>query len=258
MRASRIICCLVVFMCASILQAQVVTDGLISFYTMNEGHVVGKTVKDVFGKNDGTILGNPKLSGGRFGEALEFGGNPDSVQLPPIMTIGENPATYEAWFNKNSQKESSTGWQHFMANKTDFSSNFFRVFFDQNTGKLGFYTEEDDEKNLRWATDEDYDDDQWHHMAATREEAVGKLYVDGELVKEDFAMAGDIGGGEANWHLAQHGENNSYFAGAIDEVRFYTRALTADEVKQNFESKGWPVEGRDKLSVTWGMIREAL
>ena len=256
MRASLVVCCLMVFVSVFVVEAQVVIDGLVSCYTMNKGHIVGKTVKDVFGKKDGTIIGNPKSIKGRFGEALEFGGNPDCVQLPSIMKIGKNPATYEAWFNKNSQKESSTGWQHFIANKTDFNSNFFRVFFNQNTGQLGFYTEHDNEANALWVTDEDYDDDKWHHMAATRDAGVGKLYVDGELVKEDIAMVGDIGGGEANWHLAQHGGNNSYFAGAVDELRFYRRALTAEEVKQNFESKGWAVEGKDKLSTTWGMIKE--
>lgn len=251
MRVSLFVFCLIVFMSAYILEAQLITDGLVSYYTMDKKDIEGKTLKDAFGNNHGTIEGEPKSIPGHLGDALEFGGAPDSVVLPKIMKIGENPVTYECWFNKTN----TTGWQYLVTNKTKCDDNFFRLGFNNNTGQLRFYTEQDNNVKKAWVTAEDYADGKWHHVVATREKAVGKIYVDGELVKEDVAMAGDLGGDRTNWYLARA----EYLIGAMDEVRFYNRALTEEEVKQNFESEGMAVvNSSDKLSITWGMIKEKL
>ena len=70
-------------------------------------------------------------------------------------------------------------------------------------------------------------------------------------------MDGDLGGELTGWYLAQDGNTNGYFVGAMDEVRIYNRALTDAEVQQNFESKGMAVvEGGGKLSAAWGAIKE--
>ena len=141
-------------------------------------------------------------------------------------------------------------------NKSDFHNNFFRLGLNQNTGQVRFYTEHENEANTVFVTDEDYADDQWHHVVAVRDGDKGKVYVDGVFVKEDAAMPGDIGGDKTNWYLAQDGNNNGYLIGAMDEVRIYNRALTAGEVQQNFESTGLAVvDTQKKLSITWAMIK---
>ena len=43
-------------------------------------------------------FGQPKAIEGHLGDALEFGGQPECVELPSIFNIGESPASYEAWF----------------------------------------------------------------------------------------------------------------------------------------------------------------
>ena len=70
-------------------------------------------------------------------------------------------------------------------------------------------------------------------------------------------MAGDIGGDKTDWYLAQDGNQNGWLPATMDEVRIYSRALTEEDVEQNFESEGMvSVDARDKLSITWGMIKE--
>ena len=39
----------------------IVTDGLVSYWTFDEKDIAGFTVKDVWGENDGRIVGNPKI-----------------------------------------------------------------------------------------------------------------------------------------------------------------------------------------------------
>ena len=252
MRVSFAIC-MVALVSVFVLEAQIVTDGLVSYYTLDEADIVDGTVRDAFGNNDGTIVGNPTAIEGHLGEALDFGGGPDCVVLPSIMAIGENPVTYETWFWKTSRND----WQYLMSNKSDFNDHFFRLGFNENTGQIRFYSEQENNIRLAWVTAEDYSDGEWRHLAAIRDGDKGKVYVDGVLIKEDTAMDGDLGGELTGWYLAQDGNTNGYFVGAMDEVRIYNRALTDQEVQQNFESRGMAaVEGRDKLSVTWGVIKE--
>ena len=42
-------------------KAQVVTDGLVSYYTLDNKDIAGDTVKDIVGGMDGTIINQPKL-----------------------------------------------------------------------------------------------------------------------------------------------------------------------------------------------------
>ena len=82
-------------------KAQVVTDGLVSYYTLDKNDIAGDTVKDLVGGKDGTIVGEPESIEGHLGDALNFGGKPDCVELPILFNIGEKPASYEAWFFEN-------------------------------------------------------------------------------------------------------------------------------------------------------------
>lgn len=247
--------CIGLFILASALEAQVITEGLVSYYTLDEKDIDGKTVKDVIGGKHGTMVGGPNVIQGHVGTALKFGGEPDCVELPQILKIGEDPVTYEAWFSKTDK----AGWQYLVVNKTDFGSSFFRLGFNENTGQIRMYTEQADNANKAFVTPNEYVDGQWHHVVATREADVAKIYVDSVLEKEDVAMAGDLGGDRTNWFLAQNGGNKAgeYLIGAMDEVRIYSRALGEAEVKQNFEAKGLAVaDSRNKLAATWGMLKE--
>jgi len=239
-------------MSASVFAGTIVTEDLVSYYTLDKKDIDGNTVKDIVGNNDGTIVGAPTSVEGHLGEGLEFPGKPACVELPKILTIGKNPVSYETWFKKSNKVD----WQYLMVNKSDFHNNFFRLGFNQNTGQVRFYTEHENETNKAFVTADDYGDGKWHHVVATREGDKAKVYVDSVLVKEDVAMSGDIGGDKTNWYLAQDGNNNGYLIGAMDEVRIYSRALTAKEVKQNFEAEGIAAVDRNgKLSVTWAKMK---
>jgi hypothetical protein len=257
-RIGPVVCCIMTFLWISVPQAQIITDGLVSYYAMDKKDIDGKTLKDVFGDKHGNILGEPRSVPGHLGDALQLGGNPDSIELPPVIAIGEDNVTYECWFNKNSKEESDVGWQYLISNKADYTDNFFRLGFNQNTGQLRYYTEQENNENKAWVTNEDYDDDQWHHVVAIRDKNIGRIYVDSELVKEDVAMVGSLGGDITNWFLAQGGNGKAFFIGGLDEVRFYKRALSPEEIKQNFESKisGFAVSDHsDRLTTIWGGIK---
>ena len=84
----------------------VVTNGLVSYWTFDRQDIDGDTVKDVWGENDGKIVGAPKVVGGQVGEALEFDGSDDYVNLTNLGNFGSQvgTSTFEAWI-KTSLKE---------------------------------------------------------------------------------------------------------------------------------------------------------
>ena len=68
--------------------APIVTDGLVSYWTFDRKYITNKTVKDVWGNNNGTLIGNPKVVHGQVGEALEFDGIDDFVNLTTLGDFG--------------------------------------------------------------------------------------------------------------------------------------------------------------------------
>ena len=91
-----------------IIQAKIVTDGLVSYWTFDRANIVNKTAKDVWGENNGTIMGNPKVVHGKIGEALRFDGSGDYVDLTTLGDFGGRfgQSTFEAWFKTSN----TTDW----------------------------------------------------------------------------------------------------------------------------------------------------
>lgn len=103
----------------------------------------------------------------------------------------------------------------------------------------------------------------WSHIAGVLDFANDKVYVygDGELEAEKDAIFGSetytkasAGPEVIGWygHLDDPGR---YFSGLIDEVRIYNRALSKNEVQQNFAAVIAVLYPTMKLTSTWGKIK---
>ncbi|AWB68034.1 hypothetical protein C2869_17090 [Saccharobesus litoralis] len=78
---------------------------------------------------------------------------------------------------------------------------------------------------------------QWHHAVLTYDGNSTKFYIDGEFIEQSAAASGDmlvkntpltIG------HAGTGASNTEYFYGAIDDIRIYNRALSAEDVEMLF------------------------
>ena len=254
--------------------APVVTDGLVSYWTFDQKDVAGGTVKDVWGENDGKIVGAPKVVGGKVGDALEFDGSDDYVNLTNLGNFGEQVAssTFEAWVKTSFKKDWTT-----LFKVLDQGCNMAWAIDVNRSAKAGFPFAEDivhyyvRQKSAAGcnaiAVEIEFplSDGKWHHIVFAIEDA-GKsevsIYMDGEPQEVIVGSAKDLDTfvpfvepvyiGAAN----NRGKVERHFPGLIDEVRIYDRPLTADEVTQNFESKiGLSVQASEKLSVVWGALK---
>jgi hypothetical protein len=85
-------------------------------------------------------------------------------------------------------------------------------------------------------------DNSWHHVAGIYTGSKGHIYIDGVedlLSRDDFDPGGAVNDSSENLLVARDnrmGEPDFFFAGLIDDVRIYNRALSAGEVAQLYEA----------------------
>ena len=263
--------------------ASIVTDGLVSYWSFDKVHIINRTAKDVWGDNNGTIRGNPKIVSGKIGEALEFDGVSDFVNLTTLGDSGRwlGTSSFEAWIKTTNQKD----WMTLINTHDDECPNWgielnginIRNKFEINEGSLHYYFNFEGPIGCDGAgstMSAGIFDGDWHHIVYTVDytinEGVGGsgkivIYIDG--VPGSTSNHG-FGGNRvllpftAPVHLGARkfpGKAHGHFIGMIDEVRFYDRPLTADEVIQNFQStEPYNVAPKGKLSTIWATLKRKL
>jgi PKD repeat protein len=144
-----------------------------------------------------------------------------------------NPSTYalELWFKTTTTQGGKL--IGFGSSKTGGSGGYDRHIYMENDGRLTFGTWTGQANTI--STPNAYNDGKWHYVSASQSSAGLKLFVDGALSGTNPAtQAQDYGGywrvgGDTTW-----GNTAPYFAGTIDEVAVYPRALTSDEVQNHY------------------------
>lgn len=221
---------------------QVITNGLVSYWTLNKAEINGENVKDVFGKNHGVMKGKPQIVAGKFGEALEFDGS-SYVEVPDekSLQLWEN-YTLEAWFFQKQSKSS-------------------RIIDKITAGTAdGPHLDTHPGTRLRscagncFSTDKDHSLEEWHHALMTFDKGKVSIYLDGNLAGEGQTTS-PLKGNNVSLKIAADSNGQNQFVGIIDEVRIYNRALNSDEVKQNMKAKSLAVDKRNSLPIVWGYIK---
>ena len=254
--------------------ASIVTEGLVSYWTFDRQDVAGDTVKDVWGENDGKIVGAPEIVDGQVGEALAFDGTDDYVNLTNLGDFGGQvgASTFEAWVKTSFKKDWTT-----LFKVLDQGCNMAWAIDVNRSAKAGFpFAEDIVHYYLRQKSPAGCNaiaveiafplsDDKWHHIVfgvVDAEKSEVGIYMDGEPQEVIVGDAKKLDTfipfvepvyiGAAN----NRGKVERFFPGVIDEVRIYDRPLTADEVTRNFESKiGLAVHASEKLALIWASLK---
>ena len=261
--------------------ASIVTDGLVSYWPFDRGYIIKKTVKDVSGGNNGTISGNPKVVLGQVGEALKFDGTGDFVNLTTLGDFGRRIGTssFEAWIKTTHKKD----WMTLINThgiqcpcwgiELNGVNNDFR--FEVIEGTLYDYFSIGGPGGCvshGGGSSVDIFDGEWHHIVYTYDYVINEggrgngkevRYIDGVSSPIGKSAFSGVDSGflpfTAPVYLGARkfpGKAQGYFTGMIDEVRFYDRPLTADEVLQNFQStEPYNVAPKGKLSTVWATLK---
>jgi hypothetical protein len=239
---------MITLMSANITKAQVVQDGLVSYWSFDEAYIRGDTVKDVWGQNDGTIMGNPEIVEGKFGKALEFDGVDDCVSIGNISALSGGNVTITAWV----YWEGGTGNYDPIVTQSDadWAGYYFYIYSAEAVKSLAFWLDD-----VEAITQTSFPEDEWHFVTAVHDDTNLEVYINGVLggtqAKTGLGISktGYIG-------FDDYTPAPEYFKGIIDEVGIYDRVLSEDEIVQNMSADGMAaISPTKRLAFTWGDIK---
>jgi hypothetical protein len=183
---------------------------------LDEGE--GTSVLDWSGHgNDATFTGEPQWVNGIDGGALNFSGNNQSVIFN--LPADEN---WTAWTMALWCKSGVLG----QSNNSAMAATY------QDTGG-GFQFSYDPANNYRYHSDIDHEigpaSTSWIHLAVSYDGTLATAYYNGELAGTFTPAADDLA--HNKFAIGVNRAEDNWFEGAIDEFRFYTKALTQEEIQ---------------------------
>jgi hypothetical protein len=205
-----------------------VPSPLVGHWTFDDG--AGTVALDSSGYgNDGILMGDPQWAAGIIGGALDFDGVDDYVDCSNNTIFSITDAfSLSVWIN---WRAATGDWQTVVA-KGDNAWRLARGGGDTQTMDFGF-TDGGDRGWLAVRSAGEVPLGEWHHVTATIDKIEGaKIYLDGVLDGNNP----DTGGITVGDYPVFIGDNSQqtgrFWDGLIDDVRIYSRVLSADEISQ--------------------------
>ena len=213
-------------------QGNIVTNGLVLWLDAANPRsydypYIGTTWRDLSGNNNtGTLINGPtynSLNGG----SIVFDGVNDYSTTNSNLPFGLNPFCIDLWFKTNGVQStnstlicianvaSTSNWQ------LSFTSDVMRFFNSAGTWIQTSYTA----------------NGLWTNVSVVRESTNSngfKIYINGiqnvqSILTNDFT---DTNG----WRIGMNRGSNAWFNGNISITKIYNRALSQQEVQQNFNA----------------------
>jgi len=236
-------------------EAQSAQMGLVGAWLFDEGS--GKNTNDSVGNNHGEIMGNLEWVDGSTGKALQFAGAGDSyVSIPHNDYMDADPYTITAWVKLEEASWQYIAWRNGLVWPEPHKKRHTDIWLHEaDYVVLMWHTEAGAEGRVDGTVI--VADGTWHHVAKSSDGDTIRLYIDGE-VDGEAPIGGQlaINGEDPLWIGARPGDVAA--TGIIDEVGFFTEALSEDQLKevmeQGLETMA-AVEPSGKLAATWGKLK---
>ena len=197
--------------------------------------VLGSTTNDTSGNgNNGTLInGTAWTLSGKYGSSLSFDGIDDYVDAGNGASFNNlNYLTIEAWY-----KTATASLQDLIVTKhSEGTSGSFYLGIIQ-TGKMRFMLTNSASSRVNLDTTTDYNDGNLHHVAATYDGSIMKMYIDGNFL----ISASQSGTIQNSGYSLLIGRPSTipdwFFNGTIDDVRIYNISLTNEEINRTMNGE---------------------
>lgn len=225
---------------------------IVGIWLLDEGQ--GNTIKDSSGNGNNGGLSGPEWVNGKIGKALEFNGTADFVECTGNKDVlnTTKAMTVTAWIKtpqptKNFQMFVTHGmavWElrcNAGSGTVHFCAQVNGVWIDQT----------------KFSTKTVLKADTWYHVAGTFDGKKVTTWLNG-VDDGSFDAAGTIASSTNPIHFGKRVEDASTYnlIGALDEVLIFNVALPDTEIKSLMNGFSSAVLPADKLSTTWGQIKE--
>lgn len=248
------LCAAALFLCSVTAEVRAgLNDGLALYYSFDTNE--GATVTDQSGHGltgtiDGATYTTDGISGGAYwfngsncisaGNVLDLSGSVSQmtvcawIRMPPDVY----DTTYHFVINKNQVASPYRGWTVFVDTWNRASCQVVATWPEMATALASFLGVSDD----RW------------HLLCTQFEVTpdllrARMYIDGELQQTDTPAMLERSGAHgstatpASLNIGRRAPGEFWYKGYVDEVRIYTRLLSADEVRSLYEAYAPSDEG---------------
>jgi len=208
-------------------------DELVLRYTFDdekksESDASNNEVLDAAGNdNHATLSGGVLQKDGKFRSSLQLDGSSAYAEMPTAILNGLDELTISAWVNLNDLRT----WQRIF----DFGNGVDRYLFltpMSETGKMKIAIKNGGGEQII-NTETEFPVDTWTHVAFTWSGSSGILYLNGHEAarNDDLSLKpSDMAGTTGNYIGKSQFDVDPYLSGQVDEVRIYSKALTADEI----------------------------
>lgn len=159
------------------------------------------------------------------GKSLVFDGLDDLARIEGV-DLNNTSFTLSLWSKRNALD----GEQHTIISMGESGTNSdLSIGFNKNDA---FYVEF---SGNTLVSNQAIDDTNWHHYAISYDvnSQEKNLYVDGELLSSSTSIPPFQESGTL--YLGKNHQEDSYFSGAIDELRIYDRELSGEEIQENID-----------------------
>jgi PKD repeat protein len=203
--------------------------GLVAAYGFDEGS--GTTTADASGNgNNGTVSNATWTTAGHYSDGLVFGGTNALVTVNDSASLDlTSGITLEAWVYPTAVD----GWRSVIF-KPNGSSGLCYVLQGSSGqyGSVPSFGLSIAPANVLASTS--LATNTWSHLAATYDGATMRLYVNGTEVANQ-AQTGAVAASSDPLTIGGNSSGNN-FAGTIDEVRIYSRALSPSEIQSDMNT----------------------
>ena len=182
--------------------------------------------------NNGTITGATWSTAGKNGGALSFNGTSNYVQVPDSASLDLTTGmTLEAWLLPSAL---GTAWRTVLF-KTQAGGMVYSLYANQDTtrpiGQVFIGSETDAIGSAALPLNA------WSHLAATFDGGALRIYVNGSLVATTV-ITGSIPASTGVLRMGGNSIWGEWYAGLMDDVRIYNRALTQAQIQTDMATPG--------------------
>ena len=187
--------------------------------------------KDIAGGNNGTLVGGVTFTNGEVGAAFSLNGSDGYISVPNSPSLnfgGTSPMSVELWLYRT-----GTATSMHMIGKRDGCLEFeYQLAMDGSGTGFGSLNNRQMGYNSVGIPGWQPPLNTWTHLAATFDGSTFSFYTNGVLAATGSGMLGSLSSGPLE--IGESGSCGLPFAGLIDEVSMYNRALSSNEIAAIF------------------------
>ena len=207
-------------------------------------------------KNNGEIVGGAKFSNGKRGKAIAL--KQDvwiKINGAKFKNLPKDGFTLATWVN---HEDSADPQSLFDAIGDKHGSGLFHVEI-RSAGFRFFHRNDEQAEVFNINPGPVIKGKKWHHFAGTYDVKTKEVatYVDGKRTHNAKAGGAKLA---TNWNVSAgigHHKKGRWYIGLLDEFFLFARAINEKEVNTIMAGDfATSVKSLDKLSVTWGKIKE--